>query len=143
MEKEKNMHYTQNTIRNSKIKENEWAISNRLNFAAFTSCIGIVGYDQKSNGALWGIHLVQAAEDFFNENDAQTVAGLVENYCEKENIKIFGCLSAWKSNPAYDKLKSSLVDKGFKVEEVNTPKDDGVYTVTYNTITSQIDIVKS
>jgi hypothetical protein len=137
------MNYTQNTIINSEIKENEWAISNKLKFSKFTSCIGVVGYNKKSNGVLFGIHLVQATDDFFNDDDAKKVAELVANHCEKGNVKLFGCLVAWEQNSAYDKLKELLKKKSYIVEEVNRPKDDGIYTVTYNTITSQIDIVKS
>lgn len=137
------MDYTQNTNPSgSKIKENEWALSNRLSFSAFTSCIGVVGYDKKKNGVLWGIHLVQAVDDFFNNSDAQKVANLVAGYCEPK-LKIFGCIDAWRDNPAYGELKRLLTGKGFQVEEVSSPKDDGTYTVTFNTVTSGIDIVKS
>jgi hypothetical protein len=137
------MNYTQNTVANSKIKENEWATSNRLNFATFTSCIGIAGYQKNQNGSLWGIHLVQAQDDFFSAADAQKVTGLAKSHCEKGNIKIFGCIDTWRQNPAYDQLKLLLTGAGFNLEEVTNPKDDGVYTATFNTITSKIDIVKS
>lgn len=137
------MNYIQNTIKDSKITENQWQISNRLNFSKFTSCIGLVGYNKKSNGVLFGIHLVQATDDFFNDEDAKKVTELAVKYCEKGKVKLFGCLAAWQDNPAYDKLKELLTKKEFIVQEVTKPNDDGVYTVTYNTITSEIDIVKA
>ncbi|MFM2483306.1 hypothetical protein [Celerinatantimonas sp. YJH-8] len=138
------MNYTQNTHpETSTIKENEWALSNRLNFSPFTSCIGLVGYDKNRNGGLWGIHLVQAVDDFFNDEDAKKVSQLAVAHCEKKQLKLFGCASSWELNTAYSELKRLLANQGFRVDVITQPKDDGSYTTTYNTVTGSIDIVKS
>ncbi|MEM6379218.1 MAG: hypothetical protein AAF705_13475 [Bacteroidota bacterium] len=138
------MDYTQvSTPNTTKIAENQWAINNRLTFGRFTSCIGIAGYAKGKKGQLFGVHLVQVVTDFFNDKDAEKAANLVAAQCEAGLIKIFGCIAAWKTNPSYATLIKLLAAKGFKIEEVSTPKDDGDYTVTYNTVNSGIDIVKS
>lgn len=135
------MNYSQ-TTRYAQIKENEWAVGHPLSFTNFTSCIGIAGRKSKQNGELFGIHLVQATDDFFNEDDAKKVVDLVTYNCERgDELYLFGFLETWEANPAYATLKSGLSDN-FQIKLYDKNVDtNGCFTVNTDTITSKMKFI--
>lgn len=128
------MEYTRvnSTSSEDRLQENEYTIGDPIFYGKFTSCIGIAAY-AKENQGIFGIHLVQAKEDFFSDEDAVKVAELVQRYCPVgEAVYLFGLLDFWEGLPAFATLKQLLRKAGFELCEYTMYRDREGYYETYS-----------
>ncbi|KUI98904.1 hypothetical protein [Vibrio sp. MEBiC08052] len=110
-----------------KIKEQEYSSAGKVQFTAFTSCIGILA-KKKDKSEVIGIHLVMMSKDeeWFDKTAAQTVKNCLttENY-DSSDVLLIGCLSLWESD---DRTKAGYAELKKLIQPTHEYQlADGIY----------------